>query len=248
MSLINDILDLSKIESGNISLNLQAVSIRTIISDIQSIFIPEVTKNSVTFVVDISDEIPESLLTDELRLRQIILNIAGNAVKFTKSGSVTITVDCNQSEQNECVNLEIRISDTGKGIVQEDLETFFAPFQQATGQSYIEYGDTGLGLAICARVVTVMNGEIGLKSELGTGSTFTIALGNVEVPATNDKPNIVVNEDVIPDIGHITAIIVDDVKESQSLLKAYLDKANVTVHLADDGKTAIQLARIIKPD
>lgn len=181
LGLINDILDLSKIEEGNIDLEFKETDIARVINDVINIFSLEASNKGLLLTAEIDKSIPPSLIFEEARLRQILLNLVGNGIKFTEEGSVAIhafALPSGPGPENE-VTLEIEVSDTGPGISDKDQEVIFMPFHQA--QTSQKASGAGLGLSITQRMVKAMNGEIKLNSALGKGSRFTTVFYHVKL-------------------------------------------------------------------
>ena len=179
LCLINDILDLSKIEEGNIDLEFKEIDIRKIVDDVISIFSLEASSKGLHLTTDIEENVPSFLIFEEARLRQILLNLVGNGIKFTHQGSVTIHIYTKQESEKGKITLIIEVEDTGPGISPEDQEIIFMPFHQA--QTSEKAKGAGLGLAITQRMIKAMNGEIKLESTLGKGSLFRVIFHNVQV-------------------------------------------------------------------
>lgn len=183
LNIINDILDLSKIESGMMKLQLMPVEIRRLFEEIEKIFRIDISKKGLLYTMDIGEEIPQTLLIDETRLRQILLNLVGNAVKFTDKGYIRVSMQKYFSHNTymDKVDIAISVEDTGIGIAEGDLERIFESFKQQHGQNNRKYGGTGLGLSISRRLVEMMNGELMVESILGEGSKFTVIIRDVDV-------------------------------------------------------------------
>ena len=179
--IINDILDLSKIESGKMELNYKPIKLCTIIKEIETIFMHEVHNKEIEFFVEIPNHIPEMILFDEVRIRQILLNLIGNAVKFTEKGFVKLSIQAIPSINHNNVDLHFSIEDTGIGIPENEKERIFLAFTQISGQSIKKYGGTGLGLSITKKLVEMMDGKISLKSEVGKGSQFDVKFTHVQI-------------------------------------------------------------------
>ncbi|OCH21240.1 ATP-binding protein [Aliivibrio logei] len=173
--LINDILDISKIESGNLSLHPHSADLREIIFDTVSIIISKANEKHLNLIINIPPDLPSSLLLDDHRLRQILMNLASNAVKFTPKGHVQLDVEFTKKENNT-VELTISVSDSGVGIEQNKLNSIFEPFVQEDSSITRQFGGTGLGLAISKQLVDLMDGEFTVKSTKGEGSTFSFSL------------------------------------------------------------------------
>jgi signal transduction histidine kinase/ActR/RegA family two-component response regulator len=188
MSLINDVLDFSKVESGHLSLELRDFSILPMISGLNSMFLPQATEKGLSLKISIDDNVPREIKGDETRLRQILLNLLSNAIKFTKSGEVSLHVsmhsidsDCNFAE------LEFEVRDTGIGMSHEQISRLFMPFSQGDSSTTRKYGGTGLGLAICKSLSEAMGGKVWATSQLHMGSSFFSRI-RVDVVSMRDTP------------------------------------------------------------
>ncbi len=188
LSLINDILDLSKIQAGKLELYTEPVSIRSIITRIQQIFYPQSEKKQIRFITHISPMLDGMFLLDTVRFRQILFNLVGNAIKFTDKGFVKLTVSGHVSaDEEKYYDLEIAVEDTGLGIPKIEQKMIFEAFKQSSGTSSHQRQGTGLGLSITKRLVKAMNGDIILKSKPGKGTIFTIRLRKVEKVQKTEK-------------------------------------------------------------
>ena len=257
LTLINDILDLSKIEAGRLELQLEYVNSKSFFAEFERIFSLKVSQKGLKFILDISSGTPDGLYVDEVRLRQIILNLIGNAVKFTDSGSITLKVFTtnpqisvySNDKVEEYIDLVIEVSDTGIGISEEVQKQIFNPFVQGQGQSVKKYGGTGLGLAITQRLVTLMNGTIVLKSVINKGSTFIINIPEVFYLRDFEKREQEFHIDPAKVIFEkATILIADDVEHNRRYLIDSLSKTDIKLVEADNGRTALTLAGKIKPD
>ena len=178
--LINDILDLAKIEAKQLEIKLEAINPRIIFFELEQLFTLQIVKKELKFRIDIDETLPSTLILDETRLRQILVNLVSNAIKFTEQGGVNIKIrPC--YKDNNTIDLIIVVKDTGIGIPLEQQNNIFEAFQQLDGQSTRKYGGTGLGLAICKRLINMMNGHISIQSKVGVGSVFEITLRDVKV-------------------------------------------------------------------
>ncbi|OJU08688.1 MAG: hypothetical protein BGN88_00420 [Clostridiales bacterium 43-6] len=251
LTLINDILDLSKIEAGMMEIQLAPVNPVNIFHELEQIFRQKIRSKNLELKFDIEEDLPKALLLDETRLRQVLLNLVGNAVKFTDQGYILLKVRkqyCDITDGSR-LNLHIEVTDTGIGIKESEYEKIFDTFKQQTGQSSRKYGGTGLGLSITKKLVEMMNGKIHVKSDLGRGSTFVIELNNVDVAASNEVPS----EDT--SLQHdktifckATVLVVDDVESNRSLLKELLGRRGLDVITADNGYEATVVAEEALPD
>jgi signal transduction histidine kinase/ActR/RegA family two-component response regulator len=173
MSLINDVLDFSKVESGHLNLELRDFSILPMISGLSSMFLSQATEKGLSLKISIDDNVPREIKGDETRLRQILLNLLSNAIKFTKSGEVSLHVSMH-SIDSACnfAELEFEVRDTGIGMSREEISRLFVPFSQGDSSTTRKYGGTGLGLAICKSLSEAMGGKVWATSQLSKGSSF----------------------------------------------------------------------------
>ncbi|MEU4419637.1 HAMP domain-containing protein [Actinoplanes sp. NPDC024001] len=193
LQLINDILDLSKVEAGKMDIAPEAFELRNLVEYVEATFRPLTTSRGLAFEVFTADDVPTGLLTDEQRLRQVLRNLLSNAVKFTESGRVRLSIERARPEEltealagHETV-IAFRVTDTGIGIAEQQLSAIFDAFQQADGTTSRRYGGTGLGLSISREIAYLLGGEIRAQSGLGQGSTFTLYLP-AEAPPNHPKP------------------------------------------------------------
>lgn len=190
LTLIDEILDLSKIEAGKMELEFAPVSVAEVMEEMQSLFAPVAKEKGVEFKTSVATDVPSMVETDRLRLGQIIRNLLGNAFKFTAEGHVSLQVIHHQDDDEW---LCIAIEDTGIGIPEDKQQLIFEAFQQADGSTQRKYGGTGLGLSICRELVRLLGGEIRVRSEVGQGSVFTICLPlrhQAQVSVTHDIPRM----------------------------------------------------------
>ncbi|MCI5224761.1 MAG: response regulator, partial [Candidatus Electrothrix sp. AR4] len=184
LTLINDILDLSKIEAGRLDLHYEYIDLRKICYEIEQIFLQKISEKQLDFIVEIPPDLPSVLFSDEIRIRQILLNLIGNAVKFTDKGWVKLTVRLIRKDDRQGGDdLLISVQDTGIGIEKSQQEVIFESFRQQDGQRTRKYEGTGLGLTITKRLVEILNGDITVRSTVGKGSEFILILHEVEFDA-----------------------------------------------------------------
>jgi PAS domain S-box-containing protein len=255
LTLINDILDLSKIEAGHMEIQKHPVSPWALLEEIKQVFYVKIARKSLDFFVEVCPDVPGSLLLDEVHLRQILLNLVGNAVKFTDEGYIRLEVKRGADMATEplvpgksTVDLLISVEDTGIGISDDQQEQIFEAFLQQQGQAARVYGGTGLGLAISRRLAEMMNGTIFLNSEVGTGSTFTIRLKEVVVCADRPMPAEPLRDyrDLVFRKGLV--LVVDDINSNIRLVKEYLKDTELDVIDAENGQKGVMAAREYKPD
>ena len=228
LSLINDILDLSKIEAGKIELQYSSVDLRKLLNDIKTIFQQKFLEKRLKFTLEIDRELPEYLILDPVRIRQILINIIGNAVKFTHEGGVTVKLQTSQSSLISCskVNLLFSIKDTGIGIPKEQQSKIFEEFEQVKGQKVAHYGGTGLGLAITRKLIEMMGGAISVESEVGVGTEFKFVIKDIETALGSDTSQFSKSETALNSIKFERSriVICDDIDFNRELLISYLDE------------------------
>jgi signal transduction histidine kinase/ActR/RegA family two-component response regulator len=242
LSLLNDILDLSKIEAGKMTLEKLPFDLRVLMADCIQANQPKATENSVSLQAEVSPDVPRQIMGDPLRMRQIIANLVSNAVKFTEHGSVTVRAGGQFTEPGK-FTLRISVEDSGTGIPADQLLCIFEKFTQADGSVSRRFGGTGLGLAITRSLVELHGGDIQVQSELGRGSTFVVTL-QCEADATTDKaPKANIVEHVpsqpsaIPSPARI--LVVEDNQVNQKVVTAVLRKRGFSIELANDGQEAL---------
>jgi PAS domain S-box-containing protein len=255
LTLINDILDLSKIEAGKLEMEYDYVDTYSFFSEFERIFSLKVTEKDLKFILDITSGTPQGVYIDEARVRQIVFNLIGNAIKFTSEGKITLKVytenpqivNYSKEKIEELIDLIIEVKDTGIGISKELQEAIFEPFVQE--RDYKHYGGTGLGLAITRRLAALMNGNINVQSELGKGSTFTVRIP--EIPYLRDFSKTTVDIQIDPSeivFEKAVILIADDVQHNRSYLRDALKNTNLEIVEAEDGLEAYKLAKEIVPD
>jgi signal transduction histidine kinase/CheY-like chemotaxis protein len=245
LTLINGILDLSKIEAGKMELENEPVDLRAFFEEIRQIFALQASQKALEFAVDLDAELPGSLMLDEVRLKQILFNLIGNAVKFTEKGFVRVRVEKEGATPDAGeVNLLIAVEDSGIGIPAQSHQEIFEAFKQKDGQSTKRFGGTGLGLSITRRLVEMMGGTISVQSTEDLGSWFTIALPHVAVVSEVDnagKGELFFPEAIVFDPASI--LVVDDVANNRLLIKEFLRSTPITPLEAENGEEAVRLAR-----
>ncbi|MEC4882019.1 MAG: PAS domain S-box protein [Scytonema sp. PMC 1070.18] len=250
LGLINDILDLSKIEAGKLELHYEPVDLRVLIREIQQIFSQKATAKNLVLHSKIEDNFPKAIYIDEVRLRQILFNVVGNAIKFTEQGYIQISI---RSQIYANINggkiwLELAVEDTGIGIARDQQERIFEAFVQSAGQSNRKYGGTGLGLAITRRLTNMMGGIVTLHSELGQGSIFTFIFPEVSLAQTVESVENHLIDDNLNQFEPSTILVVEDVPSNRELIGKYFDNTHHVLLLAEDGQEAIRLTKIHQID
>jgi two-component system sensor histidine kinase EvgS len=254
LRLINDILDISKIEAGKLELEYDFISTTDFFSEFERIFAFKIREKGLSFHLEMGPSIPKGIMVDESRLRQIVFNLLGNAIKFTSEGVIRIqvyteasTVQKIEEPGKDTVDLFIAVTDTGCGINPEMQDRIFEPFVQE--RNYSSTGGTGLGLPISRRLVHLMQGTISLASEFGKGSTFVVHIPRVE--CLREFSGIQPGSHSIPAgirFGKARLLIIDDVQHNRNYLRDALKDTSIETFEADDGVRGLDMARSLKPD
>ncbi len=247
LSVINDVLDLSKIEAGKLDLHPQPTNIVDILDDMVAMFAPLAAEKGIRLVRDI-DVDPEPVLLDTQRVRQVLMNLVSNAVKFTETGGVTIRLEVADGETAGLRNIALVVADTGVGILPAEISRIFEPFCQAESPDGKLRQGTGLGLTISRRLIHAMSGQIEVRSALGEGTTFTVRIPGV---ATADllPAHSTAGEDVDFDqLPPLSILVVDDVPWNLEVAAGYLRNSHHDIHLAGNGLEGLTSARTLRPD
>jgi signal transduction histidine kinase/DNA-binding response OmpR family regulator len=234
LDIINDILDFSKVEAGKMQLEAMPFNLRQLLEDIVDLLAEQAQSKGLEFVCHFGPHVPKFLLGDAGRLRQVLINLVGNAIKFTSEGQVVLKVEFLTQKNHTCL-LRFSVTDTGIGITPENCVKLFRSFSQADGSMTRRFGGTGLGLAISRKLVEMMGGEIGVESELGQGSTFhfTARLQVQAMEASNDEAAL----------ERQRVLIVDDNAASCQALVQLLTDLQMEAASASSGQQALQLLR-----
>lgn len=248
LALINDILDLSKIEAGKLSLEYDALDIGVVLRDVRHIFSQKAEQKGLEFHLEIAPGMPPSLLLDEIRLRQILFNVVGNAIKFTERGHVTVRALVGV-ERPESIELVLEVEDSGLGIAADEQQRIFEAFSQQSGQSTKKFGGTGLGLNITKRLVEMMRGQISISSTVGQGSVFRFSFPEIK-KATAATIRGAEEEQAydLSDIEPCKVLVTDDIVMNRDLIRAFLFGTKHELIEAANGREAIDLARSERPD
>ena len=241
LSLINNVLDLSKIEAGKMDMYFTPFSIDTMIETIKDVSGPLATKNNNEFII--KNNVKGEMTSDETKLRQCIVNFLSNAFKFTENGQVALVIDQKEIEGKEYINFDIK--DTGIGMTEEQLGKLFDTYTQAERSTSAKYGGTGLGLSISKHFAEMMGGGVEVSSEVGKGSTFSIF-----VPKQSEEENVDEETDIEnPELkeGDEYILLVDDDKATHDVVKRAIRKEGHTVYSAFDGDEGVDQARKFKP-
>ncbi|OGG96859.1 MAG: hypothetical protein A2527_00325 [Candidatus Lambdaproteobacteria bacterium RIFOXYD2_FULL_50_16] len=250
LTLINDILDLSRFEAGKLQLRLESVNTRELFKDVADIFGPKFSQKGLWLKLELDPDLPSWIVVDDVRLRQILFNLVGNAVKFTEQGGVRLAVKARQKDQVmlSC-ELVISVIDTGIGIDSLDRNFLFEAFAQApTGRPKAAEG-TGLGLAITEKLVHIMGGQIEVESQPGQGSRFTVVLPGVNIGKKMSHTEIEGQIQSYPQrFQPAEILIVDDIETNRLLVKEALKHSGLNCREAENGQQALILSEALVPD
>ncbi len=234
LSLVNQVLDFSKMESGAIELEQLAFDLRTTISAVILPFDVQIRAKGVTFLLSYAEELPTYVLGDPTRLRQVLVNLLGNAIKFTQQGQICLNVTKGE-QQGEQFELRIAVQDTGVGIPQEKLEQIFTPYTQASASTTREFGGTGLGLSIVRQLLDVMHGSITVESQVGVGTCF-----HVVIPVSAADHDDLAHRLDIPEVAPRRVLLAEDSAVNRAMLAKLLEKAGHAVDTVADGRSAVE--------
>ena len=244
LALINDILDISRIEAGKITLEEIPFNLNDLLKKICDTLSVRSSKKNLEMTYEIKSGVPDILVGDPNRLRQILVNLIGNAIKFTETGSIRVFVENMEITENNST-LKFSISDTGIGIPSAKLESIFNTFTQADASVTRRYGGTGLGLAISKKLIHLMHGDISVESIKGEGTTFSFTVkfdvpekGGVKTAEIQDQDN---TEIEIKGLGSLKILLVDDSSDNRFLINAFLNKESCSIVEADNGSIAVEL-------
>jgi CheY-like chemotaxis protein/two-component sensor histidine kinase len=247
LALINELLDLAKIEAGKFELHSEEVDLGALMGDVSRTSQPLASKNNNRLDVEIAPDLG-SIQADPIRLRQIVLNLLSNACKFTRDGAITLKADREMAPGSDQIKISVR--DTGIGLTEEQRSMLFQEFTQADSSTTRKYGGSGLGLAISRRLCRLMGGDIEVQSAPGIGSTFTVTLPADGGSAGRSRRRIALGQEPVhvPLLGQgRRALIIDDEATSREILRKTLIREGFDVVTAESGRQGIQLARDLRP-
>ena len=244
LTLLNDLLDSAKVESGKLDLESSPFSLRRVLEQVTRVFAMRAGEKGLTFRCNVPEAVPDSLLGDRMRLQQVLFNLAGNAVKFTEAGSVEIGVRCLSQDRSACLEFEVR--DTGIGIPPDSLDQLFEPFVQGDASMARRFGGSGLGLSICKSMVQLMGGDIKVESSTaGTRFYFTVRLPLAnEPPGDGPAPETAATACAAP----LHVLLVEDNLANQKLANYVLRTRGHRVDNAANGKEAVEITEQIRYD
>jgi PAS domain S-box-containing protein len=249
--LINDILDLSKIEAGKLTLNIRRCNVANVLADVVFMMRPRAEQHGTTLSVEYANAVPETICSDPARLRQALVNLTGNAVKFTEKGSVQLRASFLPAWKDGQSATQIEVIDTGIGIRQEAISRLFQPFIQVDPTASLKYGGTGLGLAISRQIAEALGGTLTAASTFGRGSTFTLTVPTGDIhgiamlnqpPATSEslqKPELPTGKR----LAGVHVLLAEDGADNQRLISTVLRRAGAEVKIAENGRVAVTMAQ-----
>jgi signal transduction histidine kinase/ActR/RegA family two-component response regulator len=252
LSVIDNILDISQIEAGKVTLSVERVSPEDISLDVEMLFRGQAQEKSLQFGVKCDENLPPAIYTDRARLRQILVNLVGNAIKFTESGFVRVTVEMQQKEGTEEGYLNIEVSDSGIGMGDETQARIFEPFEQGDAAPTRRFGGTGLGLSIARRLVELLGGEITVQSQPGQGALFAVtvptrsaALAEEPVLDRTESETLSLSTTGTESVrmrfsGRV--LLAEDGVDNQRVIERFLTRAGLDVEIAENGQVACQIA------
>ncbi len=244
LELINDILDMSKIEAGRVTLKETNFSFRELLKEVEQLFKLKAEQKNIEFSFKLDGKIPKAIVADESKVKQVIINLIGNALKFTSTGFVKVTVETAANNL-----MFVKVKDSGKGILKEEQETVFKPFEQAQKGAIVK-GGTGLGLAISKKLANLMEGDIEVESEFNQGSEFIFSFKYIE----GEESTLVENVEMLKvealslEMKGYKVAIVDDRFENRDILYKKLNPLGFITRMAENGLEAVELYKEWKPD
>ncbi|MEQ1665501.1 MAG: ATP-binding protein, partial [Bdellovibrionales bacterium] len=250
--IVNEILDYSRIESGTMRIENIEFNLRENLSSVAALFDVLAKDKGIEFTFDVDEAVPYTLVGDSFRIKQILTNLVGNAIKFTHKGKVRLAVGAEKVTSQNKVVLIFKIADTGIGISPEVLKTLSNPFVQADNSISRKYGGSGLGLYISKNLLKMMNSKLEIKSDLGVGSIFSFTLNldlGTRLPTLSDKSRMrrtklsqVFNE-AIPHLVGATLLVAEDDHMNQIVISGYLKLANINFCLAENGEDCVKILK-----
>jgi len=241
LRLLDDILDFSKLEAGRVTIEETDCNPAQIAETVLEVFQPAAREKGIALSVRLAPSVPEAVLTDAARLRQILFNLVGNAIKFTESGHVTMRAWCGDRLEGGRFSLHFEVEDSGIGLQPEAVATLFDRFTQADNSITRRYGGTGLGLAICRELCTAMGGAIDVRSEFGKGSVFTFSIACLPAAPRKEPDSGRGMEALAAALPPLRVLAVDDNDVNRDIIRRLLQRGGHTVHTASDGWEALRI-------
>lgn len=247
LEIINDILDISKIEAGKLDIELLRFTPARLASDVVSVMRVRADAKKLPLKLTFAGPVPETIVSDPTRLRQILINLLGNAIKFTNAGTVELRIETSDIESS-APQLNFHVSDTGIGLTQSELSKLFEPFTQADSSTTRKFGGTGLGLTISRRLTRMLGGDVRVNSKPGEGSTFTVSVDTgplADVPMLDGLTEAMVRGDDIPvtvelrRLDGLLLLLAEDGPDNQLLIRTFLERQGALVDVVADGAAAV---------
>ncbi|MBY0316905.1 MAG: response regulator [Bdellovibrionales bacterium] len=237
--IIDDILDLSKVEAGRLEIECVEFSFVVLLDEVIDLFREQMREKQLYLILNINNKVPKLICSDPVRLRQVLVNIIGNAIKFTSKGGVTISVSSSSDE--DWHNFTIDVVDTGIGLTHDQREKLFEPFAQAETSTNRRFGGTGLGLALSRRLARALGGDIQIRENIKkSGSTFSITF-KARGPKSNKSPfKIAMPQDFIPDLCGVNILLAEDCPDNQYIIKKILEKTGANVEVVSNGVQVLE--------
>lgn len=256
LGIVNDVLDLSKIEAGKLELDPKEFKLSELMAELKSMFHAALFNKSIRYSLHIADAVPDVLFADNLRLQQLIMNLLSNALKFTpEGGSIDLNVDINDEQLSlgdggdeslqDSVSLIISVVDSGIGIDESRLSSIFDAYQQAEANTSRIYGGTGLGLSLCRQISQLMGGGIRVQSVLGEGSCFSVCIA---VQRPTELVDVAVESDINVSISDLTVLVAEDNPTNRKVIEMLLGKLLVKAVVVEDGQKLIDCFEQVAPD
>ena len=247
LGIVNDVLDLSKIEAGKLELDPRSFKLNDLMSEINSMFHAPMIKKTIRYHQNIGVGVPGTLIADNIRLQQLIMNLLSNALKFTPSGGeIAFSLDVDkEGSHDHGLPLILTISDSGIGIDSTSLDDIFDAYQQAATHTSRVYGGTGLGLSLCRQIVQLMSGDISVESALGQGSVFTARV-LVQLGALDER--VISSDEAEPNIEGLNVLVAEDNPINRKVIEKLLNKLSVKVTVVDDGQQLLDCIDELQPD
>lgn len=247
LGIVNDVLDLSKIEAGKLELDPRPFKLDDMMGEVNSMFNAPMMNKSIDYSQHISPQVPSSLFADSIRIQQLLMNLLSNALKFTpEGGSISLSLDAEESTKNDGMfTLKLSVTDTGIGISEDRLNSIFDAYQQAETHTARIYGGTGLGLSLCRQISHLMGGRIEVESKVGQGSTFSIfvsAKNGVDYSAETD----IIKEETV--IENLVVMVAEDNPTNRKVIKMLLKKLGIEAIIVEDGQQLLDRIEGANPD
>ncbi len=248
MELLTNIIDISKIQSGKVQINMKSINLQGIINELSSIYKDKALQKGVNFKLEMDSTLPGFIISDEPKIWQILHNLLENSVKFTEKGSIIFRI-YKETQSDNSLSIKFEIDDTGTGIEHENIESIFNPFKQADDKLNRKFGGSGLGLSISKSLAELINGGLSVESEIGKGSKFTFYINKVEIQESDEKlEKEVYNSDLkkiddnelVKTLGGKTFLIADDDKPNILILTKILEPYNINIKTAANGEDALE--------